>query len=99
MQDLSVNVADNDEAGRVVDLVDGPLRVFEDARTTSSQADRPARRLITATYRIVLTRSPTESVRITAAPVPLREGERRAGAKGIGLAAARSTDSQCTRPA
>ena len=36
-------------------------------------------------YLIVLTRSPEEDVQVTAAPIPLRESEQRAGGKGIAL--------------
>ncbi|MEY2518221.1 MAG: large repetitive protein, partial [bacterium] len=74
-QDLSVQIADNDEAGVVVRQVNGPLRVFE-------SPDAPAG-LIVGTYEVVLTRAPTESVRFTAAPVPGRERERLAGGRGI----------------
>jgi hypothetical protein len=88
VQDLSVQVGDNDEPGALVDLVDGSLLVFEDALDNffGDPAD-PRADLIAVTYRVVLTRSPVESVRITAASVPLRESEIRAGGKGIGMVA------------
>ena len=38
-----------------------------------------------ATYSVVLTRAPEENVRVTAAPVPLREDEKKAGGLGIQL--------------
>ncbi|HEU4841702.1 MAG TPA: hypothetical protein VFT09_09675, partial [Ilumatobacteraceae bacterium] len=74
-QDLSVQIADNDEAGVVVRQVGGPLRIFESPGAPAG--------LIVATYEVVLTRAPTESVRFTAAPVPGRERERLAGGRGI----------------
>jgi Ca2+-binding RTX toxin-like protein len=88
VQDISTQVGDNDEPGAIVDLVDGALLVFEESANnwlfgpTDPRAD-----LIGSSYRIVLTRSPTESVRVTAAAVPLREGELRAGARAIGMVA------------
>ena len=82
VQDLSVNVADNDEAGAVVDISGGSLLVFEheDAAYTAAVAER-----VKNTYTVVLTRAPQEVVRITAAPVKLGEAFLATGAKGISL--------------
>ena len=80
IQDLSVKVADNDAAGVVMQL-EGPLRVFEAPSPFAPTS------LVQQTYRVVLTRSPVESIRITAAPSALRERDERAGGKGIKLAA------------
>ena len=96
VQDISANVADNDEPGVVVDLLQSHLLVFEEsADNFFSGPPDPRAGLITATYRIVLTRSPTESVRVTAAAVPLREGEIRAGAKAAAWWRAPSVRSRC----
>ena len=76
-QDVSANVADNDEAGIVVLLDQGPLRVFENAMADAG--------LIVSTYIVVLTRAPEENVQVTASPVSLRESEQRAGGKGLAL--------------
>ncbi|HXG48652.1 MAG TPA: calcium-binding protein, partial [Methylomirabilota bacterium] len=73
-QDLSVKVADNDAAGVAIQMVQ-PLRVFESPLAPVG--------LVQATYLIVLTRSPEENVRITAAPAPPRERDQRAGGQGI----------------
>src|SRR5690606_21344373 len=77
VQDVVGNVGDNDEAGVIVMREDGPLRVFESVTADSG--------LIVYTYKIVLTRAPEETVRITAAPVPLSESDERAGGAGIRL--------------
>ena len=76
VQDVSANVGDNDEAGVVVSPGQRPLRVFEDASPTG---------LVSFEYYVVLTRAPEETVRVTAAPVPGRESEYRAGGRGIAL--------------
>ena len=77
VQDISADVADNDEAGVVVILDSGPLRVFEDAAADAS--------MIVGTYQVVLTRAPEESVQVTAAQVSLTEAAQAAGGKGIAL--------------
>ncbi|MCX5669736.1 MAG: hypothetical protein NTU94_00225, partial [Planctomycetota bacterium] len=88
VQDISASVADNDEAEAVVTLLDrnnrgfdGRLLVFESQPAVGS----PLLDLVLATYQIVLTRSPEESVRITAAPIPLSEREQRAGGRSVML--------------
>ncbi|HTD67143.1 MAG TPA: calcium-binding protein, partial [Candidatus Limnocylindria bacterium] len=77
VQDVSASVADNDEAGIVVTLVDGPLRVFEEGQTVAG--------LIRNRYTVVLTRQPEENVQVTAAPVAVRESEQASGGEGIAL--------------
>ena len=76
-QGISANVADNDAPGVVVNLVQGPLRVFESPGAPSS--------LIVAQYTVVLSRAPEEDVSVTAAPVAMRESDRLAGGKSIAL--------------
>jgi hypothetical protein len=68
VQDISARVGDNDEAGAIV-TVDQPLLVFEDVASGDPQAG-----LVYCTYQIVLTRSPEEAVRITAAPTRCERG-------------------------
>src|SRR5262249_16871506 len=77
VQDVSAHIGDNDEAGIIVLQDGGPIRVFEDPTADAG--------LIVFTYKIVLTRSPEESVRITASPVEPSEGEAKAGGKGSRL--------------
>jgi hypothetical protein len=77
VRDISASVADNDEAGIVVSLLGGALRVFEESTMGTA--------LIVYQYMVVLTRAPEENVLVTAAPIPLRESEQRAGGKGIAL--------------
>ncbi|MCC6235017.1 MAG: calcium-binding protein, partial [Verrucomicrobiales bacterium] len=77
VQDLSVKVADNDGAGVVVRLKQGPLRVFESGLALPG--------IVSAVYEVVLTRSPEESVSVTASPVVGRERDRKAGGKGVAL--------------
>jgi hypothetical protein len=77
VQDVVVKVSDNDKAGVVVQMVDGPLRVFESGLTIAG--------LVSRTYTVVLTRSPEETVRVTAAPVSQRESDRKAGGKSLAL--------------
>ena len=79
VQDVSADVRDNDEAGVVVALIGGSLRVFEPG------SDPLGLGLAVFQYSIVLTRSPEEAVRVTAAPVPISERERLAGGKSITL--------------
>ncbi|HEX6130279.1 MAG TPA: hypothetical protein VF044_01015, partial [Actinomycetota bacterium] len=79
--DISTQVGDNDEPGAVV-TTPNMLRVFEEQFDTGD----PRLPLVLATYSIVLTRSPEETVRITASPSPVRESEARAGGEGIALA-------------
>jgi len=76
LPDVSTEIADNDEAGAVVTLTGGPLRVFESGLFPG---------LTVYSYAIVLTRRPEENVQITAAPVPTRESESAAGGHGIAL--------------
>ena len=79
IQDLSVKVADNDEAGIVITQA-GPLRVFE-------SLTQPQVKLIQVTYSVVLARAPEESVRFLAVPAAISERDRRGGGRGIGLCA------------
>ncbi|HSO02054.1 MAG TPA: hypothetical protein VLS46_05965, partial [Gaiellaceae bacterium] len=79
--DISAQIGDNDEPGAVVS-VGGVLRVFEE-QLLAGDARLP---YVRATYSIVLTRSPEETVRITASPAPSRESETRAGGQGLALA-------------
>ncbi len=74
---ISANVADNDEAGIVISLIDGSLRLFEDTSAPSV--------FVQGTYAVVLTRSPEESVRVTATPTLPRESEQNAGGEGVQL--------------
>ena len=78
VQDLSVNVVDNDEASVLVDTTHDRLLVFE-------RPDSRLDALTVHTYTVVLTRSPDETVKITAAPVPLSERFEKSGAQGIVL--------------
>ena len=80
VQDLPVKVADNDAAGIVINQVDGPIRVFE--KVLDSVA---AGVFVRNSYTVVLTRSPRETVRVTAAPVALSETESQSGGKNIML--------------
>ena len=59
---------------------------------------RSAARSSVVTYSIVLTRSPEETVRVTAAPVPISERERLAGGKRITLNGARRGGDARLRP-
>jgi hypothetical protein len=76
LQDLSAEIADNDEAGIVVDVA-SPLRVFENSLFQG---------LAVNSYTIVLSRRPEENVQITASPIPPRETDEAAGGNGIALA-------------
>ena len=76
-QDISVNVADNDEAGVVVTLVDGPIQVFEN-EAMAVLYDK-------ARYAIVLSRSPEEAVQVTAVPTLPKRSERQGGGYGVSL--------------
>ena len=76
VRDISADVADNDEAGVVVTLDVGSIRVFEEAEVGG---------LTVNAYRIVLSRVPEESVQITAATVGLSERAVAAGAEGLKL--------------
>jgi hypothetical protein len=77
VRDISSSVGDNDEAGAVVTLLNGPIRVFEEAATIAA--------LITYRYSVVLTRAPEENVLISASPTSLTEAAQNAGGKGIAL--------------
>ena len=77
-QDISVNVADSDEAGIVVSMVEGPIRVFEAPEMAGSN-------LVQDRYSIVLTRSPEDSVQVTAVPTLSKRSEHQAGGQGLML--------------
>jgi Ca2+-binding RTX toxin-like protein/phage tail sheath gpL-like len=77
---ISANVADNDEAGIVITFCGGQPRVFENAYEVTDPLESA---LIWSQYAIVLTRSPEENVRVTAAPTLSKESEQRAGGLGI----------------
>ena len=89
VKDLAVKVADNDEAGIVINRSEGPMQVFEEDLSLlnlvqGAVLDKMVNALV-HTYTVVLTRSPQETVRVTAAPVPLAETAQDAGAKNITL--------------
>ncbi|MDI1313706.1 FlgD immunoglobulin-like domain containing protein, partial [Prosthecobacter sp.] len=75
-QGISVNVADNEEAGLVITLVNGPLMVFENPLMAGYQVSQ---------YAIVLTRSPEEAVLVTAVPVLPKRSEVAAGGNGVAV--------------
>ncbi|MDO9173909.1 MAG: hypothetical protein Q7V62_03830, partial [Actinomycetota bacterium] len=76
VQDISASILDNESAGIALTMLGGVLRVFEG---NSGNAQTQAR------YSVVLTRSPKEDVRVTAAPSAIRQSESLAGGKGIAL--------------
>ncbi|MDA1231018.1 MAG: hypothetical protein O2856_09610, partial [Planctomycetota bacterium] len=73
-QDIAVNVADNDAAGVVISMVDGPIRVFESLMMAG---------FAQSMYAVVLTRAPEEAVLVTAVPTLPRRSEARAGGLGV----------------
>ncbi|MDB4103809.1 hypothetical protein N9549_07040, partial [Acidimicrobiales bacterium] len=91
VQDISSNVADNDEAGVFVDVSNGSLIVFEH-EPESNTVKGPIRTAFDALqvyhYDIVLTRSPASTVVITAKSAKLSERLLAIGAKGLALATA-----------
>jgi hypothetical protein len=79
IQDVSANVADNNDAGVLIEMKDGPIRVFEDEDAATDFRNY----LVVASYTVMLTRSPEEEVRVTASPALPRESEMAAGGEGI----------------
>ncbi|HAM72035.1 MAG TPA: hypothetical protein DCM86_10365, partial [Verrucomicrobiales bacterium] len=77
---VSANVADSDAAGVVINMISGPIRVFE-----SPSQEEVAGGLVHATYSVVLTRSPLETVQVTAVPTLPTRQEQRAGGLGVAL--------------
>src|SRR5207244_2695543 len=73
---VSANVADNDEPAIVITQSGGSTRVFEPGTPGGS---------ITDTYTVVLTRRPTENVRVTVSPQVLSEADIARGARGISV--------------
>jgi len=74
--DVSANVADNNEAGVVIEM-ENPIRVFENINHPDAQT------LAHGTYSVVLNMSPEEEVRVTASPSLPRESESAAGGAGV----------------
>ena len=75
---VSANVADSDAPGVVINLISGPIRVFENPTMANSG-------LVSATYSVVLSRSPQESVQVNAVPTLPKRDEERAGGMGVAL--------------
>ncbi|MDB4265389.1 hypothetical protein N9891_01425, partial [bacterium] len=82
LQDLSVKVSDNDEAGILIIQGGGPLTILEgiDPNAAGVLDD-----YLVSSYTVVLTRAPEETVRVAATQIDLSETLRRAGAEGIQL--------------
>ncbi|MBI1840419.1 MAG: hypothetical protein HYR88_06145, partial [Verrucomicrobia bacterium] len=77
---VSANVADSDAAGVVINMISGPIRVFENASASTISAG-----LAHATYSVVLARSPLETVEVSAVPTLSPRDEQRAGGVGVAL--------------
>ena len=78
LQDLSVKVADNDEAGILIIQDRGPLTLIEGI-------DPSLNGYLVSSYSVVLTRAPEETVGVNATPVLAGESDRLAGALGVSL--------------
>ncbi len=82
VSDVSANVFDNDTAGVVITPIGSEqLRVFEEVFASSDARSS----LVFDGYEVMLTRPPTETVYVTAAPILPKESERRAGGQGLAL--------------
>ena len=81
LRDLSVKVADNDEAGILIVQDRGPLTLLEGVDSNSGVIDD----YLVSSYTVVLTRAPEETVRVAATQIDANAKLRRAGAEGIHL--------------
>ena len=76
--DIGTNIADNDEAGIVLTPIGGATRVFENKSSTPVASDQ-------ARYSVVLTRQPSDTVRVTISPPAPTEEETQNLIRGISV--------------